>query len=76
MEVGAQKLEQSDLAEVLLTVTEAAVDYFNSPQEKPKEEGTADPPVAQSKVDRIRGISNIIMGRGEKVRKQFISKTR
>lgn len=68
MAVGAEKLEQSDLVEVLLTVTEAAVDYFKAPHEKVT--GSTDPPVVQKKVDRIRGVSNTIMNGGEKVQKK------
>lgn len=68
MAFGTEKLEQSDLVEVLLTVTEAAADYFNPPQEKPSETATTEPPVIQTKVDRIRGVSTILIGGGEKVR--------
>ena len=67
MAVGAEKLEQSDLAEVLLTVTEAAVDFFKPTQEKVTKEGSADPPVVKTKVDRIRGVSNTIMDGGAEV---------
>jgi len=65
MAVGAEKLEQSDLVEVLLTVTEAVVDYFKAPHEKVT--GSTDPPVVQTKVDRIRGVSDTIMDGGAKV---------
>ena len=54
--------------EVLLTVTEAAVDYFNPPQQKLKEKKTDGPPVIQTKVDRIREIIRNFMDGGEKVR--------
>ncbi|PFX34893.1 hypothetical protein AWC38_SpisGene133 [Stylophora pistillata] len=43
--IGAKKLEQSDIAEVLLTVTEAAIEYFVPPKEKCIEEGAAESPV-------------------------------
>lgn len=69
MTIGAKKLEQSDLAEVLLTVTEAAIEYFLPPQEKCMKEGAAEAPLSQSKVDRIQGIVNVIKGEGEKARK-------
>lgn len=62
-------MEQSDVAEVLLTVTEAAIEYFVPPKEKCIEEGVAESPVCQSKVDRIREIVNVIKSEGEKARK-------
>lgn len=65
--IGAKKLEQSDLAEVLLTVTEAAIEYLLPPQEKCMKEGAAEAPLYQSKVDRIQGIVSVIKGEGEKV---------
>ena len=65
---GNAKFEQSDLVEVLLTVTEAAVDYFNPPQQKPNEVDPKGPPVNQTKVDRIRGIIYSFVSGGEKVR--------
>ena len=68
MAVGAEKLEQSDFVEVLLTVTEAAAHYFKPPQEKPSDAAKTEPPVIQTKVDRIRGVSNILIGEGGKVR--------
>ena len=43
MAVGTEKLEQSDLAEVLLTVTEAAVEYFKPPEEKLNKTDNDDP---------------------------------
>lgn len=69
MAVGTDKLEQSDLVEVILTVTEGAVDYFKPPQEKVCNEQSADLPVEQTKVDRIRGVSNTIMDGGAEVQK-------
>ena len=72
MAIGTDKLEQSDLVEVILTVTEGAVDYFKPPQEKvccECCEQSTDPPVERTKVDRIRGVSNTIMDGGAEVQK-------
>ena len=68
MAAGSAKIEQSDVVEVLLTVTEAAVDYFNPPQQKLEELDREGPPVVQTKVDRIRGIFNSFWVGGGKVR--------
>lgn len=73
MAAGNAKLEQSDLVEALLTVTEAAVDYFDPPQQKLKEVEMGGPRVSQTKVDRIRRIVNSIVGGGEKVRENVVS---
>ena len=67
MAAGNAKLEQSDLVEVLLTVTEAAVDYFNPPEEKPKDIEADNSLVIKTKVDRIWGIVKSFIGGGEKV---------
>lgn len=59
VDFGATKLEQSDLAEVLLTVTEAAVDYLKPIQEKQdKVQIISTTPVVQTKIDRIRVVSH------------------
>ena len=59
VDFGATKLEQSDLAEVLLTVTEAAVDYFKPIHEKEdKVQTTNTTAVVQTKIDRIRVVSH------------------
>ena len=55
MAAGSAKIEQSDVLEVFLTVTEAAVDYFNPPQQKLEELDREGPPVVLTKFDRIRG---------------------
>ena len=68
MAAGSAKLEQSDVLEVFLTVTEAAVDYFNPPQQKLEEVNREGPPVVQTKVDRIRGIVNSVRVGAGKVR--------
>ena len=52
---------------MLLTVTEAAVGYFNPPQQKLEELDGEGTPVVQTKVDRIRGINSFRVG-GAKVR--------
>ena len=70
MAVGTEKLEQSDLAEVLLTVTEAAVEYFKPPEEKLNKTDNDDPPVVQTKVDRIRGVGHTITEGGAEVKIQ------
>lgn len=64
---GNAKLEQSDVVEVLLTVTEAVVDYFNPPEGKPKDIEADGSLVIQTKVDRILGIVKSFIGGGEKV---------
>ena len=69
MAAGNAKLEQSDLVEALLTVTEAAVDFFKRPQQKPTDVESNGPPVVQTKVDRIRGIFYSFVSGGEKVRR-------
>ena len=68
MAAGSAKIEQSDVLEVFLTVTEAAVDYFNPPQQKLEEADREGPPVVQTKVDRIRGIVNSVRVGAGKVR--------
>ena len=68
MAAGSEKIEQSDVVEVLVTVTEAAVDYFNPPQQKLEELDKEGPLVVQTKVDRIRGIVNSFWVGGGKVR--------
>ena len=74
--LGAEKLEQSDLAEVLITVTEAAVDYFKPPEENPKNQEKAGLPVVQTKVDRIRAVSYTIGDEGTKVKNGIKSNNR
>ena len=69
MAVGAEQLEQSDFVDIMLTVTEAAVDYFKPTQEKVDNEQSTDPPVAQTKLDRIRGVSSTIIDGGAEVQK-------
>ena len=70
MAFGEDKLEQSDLAEFLLIVTEAAVDYCKPTQTKRKFKAldiVHDRPVVLTKVDRIWGVNNNIMTAGAKV---------
>ena len=74
--LGAEKLEQSDVAEVLITVTEAAVDYFKPPEENAKTQEKAGLPVVQTKVDRIRAVSYTIGDEGTKVKNGIKSNNR
>lgn len=73
---GTEKLEQSDVAEVLITVTEAAVDYFKPPEENAKTQEKAGLPVVQTKVDRIRAVSYTIGDEGTKVKNGIKSNNR
>lgn len=67
---GEDKLEQSDLAEFPLIITEAAVDYCKPTQTKRKYKAldiAHDRPVVLTKVDRIWGVNNNMMAAGAKV---------
>ncbi|XP_068739708.1 nucleolar protein 58-like isoform X1 [Montipora capricornis] len=68
--LGVDKLEQSDVAEVLLTVTEAAVDFCKptpAKREYKANNSAHDQPVVVTKIDRIRGVNKNIMAGGAKV---------
>ena len=65
---GINKVEQSEAADVFLTVTEAAIDYVKLSKHEPDRKAVnAGPPTVQTNIDRIRGVTYTVVGEGTKV---------